>query len=161
MNQHLSAVGGSAPRAWPSPVPFGARPLFAVVELSAGTAPDLRARLVEAAYRASRAGEVLLLLHGVERDAVDRILDGVVPAVGVQVHGVRYADGSGEGVDTLVLTARVVVAVSSSMRARLARLGLPCTTPLDACGLWSEERPDMIEGEGALRIPGPAVTARR
>ena len=63
-----------------------------LVEISSDLDRDLQARLLAGAYRASHGRRVALVLRGVDRDAVDRLLDPVVRRVGTGVAGVRYLE---------------------------------------------------------------------
>lgn len=63
--------------------------LAAVIEVGPGPAGEVPVALVSAAYRASRAGTVVLILNGVSAAQVDRALDAVVSQVS-GVAGVVY-----------------------------------------------------------------------
>lgn len=62
-----------------------------VIEISSngGRAPT---RLIRAIYRASRFGQIALVLHDVEPQSVDRILDPVVESLPTTIPGVIYID---------------------------------------------------------------------
>lgn len=71
-------------------------PVLAVVEIAPSSEARLRAHLVSAAYRASRAGIVVLVLQNVARASVDELLDPVVHSIGSSVCGVLYLDSRQE-----------------------------------------------------------------
>jgi hypothetical protein len=70
---------------------MGPAPLAAIIEVISDPDGSLPVELIRKAYRASRAGHVVLVLNGVPAPAIDRILDDVVAYAG-KVHGVLYAD---------------------------------------------------------------------
>jgi hypothetical protein len=70
---------------------MGPSSLAAIIEVMSGPDGSLPVELIRKAYRASKAGHVVLVLNGVSVQAIDRILDEVVADSG-KVHGVLYAD---------------------------------------------------------------------
>lgn len=99
--------------------------LAAVVEISRradGQLPDER---IAAAYRCSRENAVLLVLNGVTSTEVDRVLDPVVAASGLDMYGVVYASLSSEDqIMDAAIKASGVFATTEQFRIRLSERGI-------------------------------------
>ena len=98
-----------------------------IAVLEVGRQPDgaLQGGLIAAAYRASLAAPVLLVLDRVSPAEVDEVLDDVVRSSPLNRPGVRYADVDD---DATVLgaakRARRIFASSDCFRAKLETRGL-------------------------------------
>ena len=104
----------------------------AVVEITVGPDGTLPEQLIATAYRASWKSEIVLLLREVERARVDRLLDLIIAAHGLSRCGVRYLeDDDSPTVHQILRTARVVIASSERLRARLHAWGIHSRTLLD------------------------------
>lgn len=104
--------------------PYGhANHPWAVVEIAGDFNQSERRGLIEAAYRSSRSGLVGLALHGVTRQAVDRVLDGIVDARNGELEGVIYIDDESALLDAAA-RARLVIAATASFRAQLGARGI-------------------------------------
>jgi hypothetical protein len=107
------------------PVISSSTEFIAVLEV--GRQPDgaLQSPLIAAAYHASRAARVLLVLDRVSRAEVDKVLDSVVTASELNRPGVLYADGEDDATVLAAAThARRIFASSDGFRAKLDARGL-------------------------------------
>jgi hypothetical protein len=98
---------------------------IAVLEI--GRQPDgaLQGRAITAAYHASRAAPVLLVLDRVSRAEVDKVLDHVVTTSELNRPGVRYADAEDDAtVLAAAKRAHCIFASSDGFRAKLEARGL-------------------------------------
>lgn len=103
---------------------------WAIVEIPAEFDPNTRRGLIEAAYRSSARGVVGLVLRGVSRQSVDRLLNDVVSTRVPDLKGVVYLDSEDEGrLFATAARAHVVVAATSGFRSRLVEHGI---VPLDS-----------------------------
>ena len=96
---------------------------WAVVEVAADGESEVTRR-VRDAYLASRAGVVGLVLRGVTRARVDRMLDDVVDTRDSRLQGVVYLDASDDAVVQAASHAGVVVASTDGFRALLDSRGI-------------------------------------
>lgn len=130
-----------------------------MVEIRDDQGRDLQARLLAGAYRGSRRREVAVVLGGVGRDTVDRLLDPVVQEVGTGVRGVRYLDrkeaarllGSlrnGDGPDLVIVSPDASWADGWAGASRVVR------SPEDGLERLEEEPDRPVEGSGG---PGEGV----
>jgi hypothetical protein len=98
---------------------------IAVLEVGRQADGALQGGLIAAAYRASLAAPVLLVLDRISPAEVDKVLDDVVRSSSLYRPGVRYADAED---DATVLGAAKhahrVFASSDCFRAKLATRGL-------------------------------------
>ena len=100
-------------------------PLGTVVEVTSDAPLELQTRLLAIAYRASQWGPVTLLLRGVPRQLLDRMLDPVVKSVGVDVWGVEYCELQDDGIPPQVLeNAALGIVATEPLRERLLERGL-------------------------------------
>jgi hypothetical protein len=167
--QKTTAVSGRDRHAFPAPLPDPdssgpghtlAKPttlkdvrghLLAIVEITGEIDPAVQRNLVCAAYRASREGPVILLLRGVERCAVDRLLDAAVRGFGTQVRGVRYVEDTAIEAWVHSISAATTV-VASSRALRDAAAEWPCRA-------LSAERA-IEEWSGNTEMSAPAAMER-
>lgn len=99
-----------------------------IAVLEVGRQPDgaLQGGLIAAAYRASLAAPVLLVLDQVSPAEVDKVLDPVVRSSPLERPGVRYANVEDDAtVLRAAKMARQVFASSDRFRAKLTARGLP------------------------------------
>lgn len=131
--------------------PFPIQPAYAaVIEIADDTDDALRARLLAAAYRSSARLPIALVLTGLLRWKVDRMLDPVVRTAGLGVAGVMYVDAADEDVVRWVLRqAPVIVASSAPFRARLLTGGIP----FHAAEEVASALPDLIRTGGRIAQP--------
>lgn len=116
---------------------------FGFVELSPEVDRDLMVAVVREAYRASRAGTVILALRSVDVAEVNRILDDAVASVGTDVPGVQFLSTDDPGQDLIprAASANLIIVTSEDLAADLDRRGLPHLSADD--------------GLAALRTVGP------
>ncbi|WP_153064557.1 hypothetical protein [Agrobacterium sp. LAD9] len=69
--------------------------------------------LIVRGYRYSRFGTVAFILNEIKSDAVNRILDPVVPTLSLSIPGVQYIDIASARVNEIVVSAKTVVAISA------------------------------------------------
>jgi hypothetical protein len=122
----------------------------ALVEVSSDLAPQQQKSLVSWAYRLSRSGRVMLLLRGISRAAVDRMLDETVATEGLDVKGLLYADpGEDNEAMRVAADASIVVASTEPFRAMLQTRGVAVVDlPAADAGARADER---HEGPGRRR----------
>lgn len=97
---------------------------IALVEISAGSNGEVPSDLVQAVYRASADGLFILALHGVDADAIDRSLDGVVCSMPLNIPGVIYVDAEDETAMRAALGAtEQIFSTSFAFRMRIERIG--------------------------------------
>ncbi len=102
-----------------------------IVEVEPTPAGALPTPLITAAYHASSAGPVTLVLRGTTSTAVDRVLDDVVHGRR-DVFGVRYVNASDRaGVIAAARTAQIAVGRTPEFRALMADRGVDCCAPED------------------------------
>jgi len=105
---------------------------LAVLEVGRQSDGALRRELIAAAYHASLAAPVLLVLDRVSPAEVDKVLDRVVRSSSLNRPGVRYANVED---DATVLgaakQAHQIFASSDCFRAKLETRGLPYRDPTD------------------------------
>ncbi|MGZ2386160.1 hypothetical protein [Rhizobium brockwellii] len=77
-------------------------------------------------YRSSKYGSVAFILNGVTPQIVNRILDPVVPTMGLDIPGVRYIDIKSE-VDVVeaIFSASSIIAFSPEFCSTVTERGLP------------------------------------
>ena len=114
--------------------------------------PSLRGpragRELEAAYRASARGAILLLLGDASPEACDRLLDLVVPTCKEPVSGVRYATRIGAPADALPTTRPASetdergspLPVDAALLAKLHAAGVPLVRLQDATDAFRIDR---------------------
>jgi hypothetical protein len=99
---------------------------FAVVEVVRQPDGDVQGDVIAAAYRASAAVPVLLVLDRVSRAEADKVLDHVVTRSQLNRPGVRYAEADDEvTVLEAAKNARRIFASSDRFRAKLDARRLP------------------------------------
>ncbi len=100
---------------------------FGFVELSPEMDREKMTVLVREAYRASRAGTVILALRRIDIAEVNQILDDAVAAVGTDVPGVQFltTDDSREDLIPRAASANLIIVTSQDLAADLDRRGLP------------------------------------
>ncbi len=123
--------------------------LAAVIEIGPDTSGEVPVELVQAAYRASGGGTVVLLLNGVSPAQVDQALDPVVSRVrGVQ--GVVYC--TPESLDSLLQQRgqpRLASVRTTALAAPLAHDGVRVVSPeraLRALGGHRSKRQNRSQG---------------
>jgi hypothetical protein len=130
--------------------------IIGLVELGRHLAPETLERLAIAAYQASRAGTVGLILNGVSAASVDRRLDPLILTEGCRGCGVWYIEGevTSDRLLDLAASARFVVAVSREFSDALDARGVSYMGPENALLFMS--------GEPRSQPPNPkAPTVRR
>jgi hypothetical protein len=96
-----------------------------VVEIAPNHSGELPIDLIDASYRASHGAVIMLVLRPDLCRGVDRVLDPIVRAAGVDVKGLVYADLDDFGtVLRGTREASLVIAGSSRFRAMLAESGV-------------------------------------
>jgi hypothetical protein len=96
-----------------------------VVEIAPNHSGELPITLIDAAYRASHDAVIMLVLRPDLCRGVDRVLDPIVRAAGVDMKGLVYADLDDS--DTVLRATReasLVIAGSSRFRTMLAERGV-------------------------------------
>lgn len=117
-------------------MPFAPAPVGALLEIGRDTSGLIPRELISAAYRASRAQTVMLVLDAVSPREVDAILDPMIGDTYREHCGVIYAKSTDErAVLSGAATAKHVFAASAGFRAKLAAWGIPfedvsCAAPL-------------------------------
>jgi len=97
----------------------------AILEIGRQANGDISAALVSAAYRASRATPIMLVLDSVTPADVDRVLDPVVAGSGYDLCGVIYVNkGDEDAILSGAATASRVFARSAELRATLSSRGI-------------------------------------
>ena len=101
--------------------------IAAVLEIVPESTGALPAGLLDAAYRASGVGYVMLVLRGVSPQAVDRVLDPLVSASrSWRLNGVVYVDARDERfVCSAARRARIVMASTDDLRTAFEERGIP------------------------------------
>lgn len=95
-----------------------------VVEIS-GRKGRVPAGLVEDCYRASQNGLVALVLRDIPPQAVDRILDPLVPTLPLNIPGVLYIDSRETGrVREALLAAESIFVATAAFRGVVRALGV-------------------------------------
>jgi hypothetical protein len=142
--------------------------IAAVFEIAPDSNGAMPTALLDAAYRASSIGYVVLVLRGVSPQAVDRILDPLVSSSRSSgFNGVIYVDARDERfVSSAATRARVVVAWSDEFRAQLDAQQIPYVDPRSAMEQLSElERgvgvpmPASASTASAARVPADVLNA--
>ncbi|NRG18325.1 hypothetical protein HPQ64_11555 [Rhizobiales bacterium] len=108
-----------------------------VIEIASngGHAP---AGLIRAIYRASQFGQIALVLHDIERQSVDQILDPVVGSLPTTIPGVVYIDyGDEDRLREAVCSANFIFASTHSFRKFASNCGV------DTCKLFSVDCQEM------------------
>jgi len=99
-----------------------------VVEIARSRAGRPPGELLEQAYRASCHEPVVLVLNGIDRRSVDRLLDPLVPTLPLGIPGVLYVDlACEEAVEAAVRSASTIYATTGAFRSRVCRLGIPAS----------------------------------
>lgn len=115
--------------------------IMAVVEISSDMGADVQTRLAAHAYRWSRAGLVVIFVRDVCRRFLDRALNPVVAAVGLDVYGILYIDGAEIGrVLTHLSPDTTVFAASDELQSPAHAAGSRVLAPAEA--LLRPEAPD-------------------
>jgi hypothetical protein len=92
----------------------------AAIEISSDQDPGTLQQLIASAYLRSRGGCIALMLNGVDKWAVNRVLDGVVADVGIDVQGVVYCDVSDRSaLRGLARSASEVMTLTEPLHAHL------------------------------------------
>ena len=98
---------------------------IAVLEVGRQSDGALQGGLIAAAYHASLAAPVLLVLDRISPAEVDKVLDDVVRSLPLSRRGVRYADVEDDAtVLAAAKQAHRIFASSDYFRAKLETLGL-------------------------------------
>ena len=127
------------------------RGTIAVLEVRADGAGAAPADLICSAYRASRAGTIVLVLDGVSPAQVDRALDPLVRAV-PGVAGVVYS--TPETLERVLLRSgrpRLAFVGTEALARPLAARGLrvlPAERALRTLGAWAAEPPGNCAADG-------------
>ncbi|MFC6487592.1 hypothetical protein [Nitratireductor sp. GCM10026969] len=93
--------------------------------------------LIEACYRASQSGLVVLALDGISPQAVNRILDPVVPTLPLDIPGVLYIDAADAArVQEAVFAAERIFVATIAFRGMVRALGVAprLIAPVDLAG---------------------------
>jgi hypothetical protein len=85
---------------------------------------EMPTALISAAYRASRATPVMLVLDAISPNEVDQVLDPLVAGNGRNLRGVIYATSDDSKVLAFAAAASRVFAASERFRSRLAEHGI-------------------------------------
>jgi hypothetical protein len=105
---------------------------LAVLEVGRQSDGTLHGEAIAAAYHASLAAPVLLVLDRVSPAEVDKVLDNVVRSSPLNRPGVRYADAEDDAtVIGAAKQARRIFARSDCFRAKLETRGLQYRDPTD------------------------------
>lgn len=146
----------------PNTSPLSSDRLLALVGVPAACDARTTERLVTAAFRASAAGPVALLVGGRARQRVDALLDVLVRRFGTEVRGVLFLDPElrVERLMSLAATCRVVLVWSDALAADLRGRGLSvehgaeglATLEAMADGTSSRE-PDTVDVPSLIAIP--------
>ena len=129
-----------------------------IVEVEPNASGMLPARLIAAAYQASSAGPVTLVLRGTSTAAVDRILDPIVGAERRDVCGVRYVSSTDTtAVRTACETAHLGIARTPELQRLLAEAGVPCSAPEDADRVLGDRRAATAPAR-AMSLPSSRVS---
>lgn len=97
----------------------------AAIEIAEQSDREQLLELVASAYSLSREGAVVLLLNGIDRADVDRLLDPVVAVQGVAVSGVLYMDAADDRAAQAARDAVEVITSTERLCARLRADGIP------------------------------------
>ncbi|MDX0408993.1 hypothetical protein GOL82_26205 [Sinorhizobium medicae] len=82
--------------------------------------------LIMNGYRFSKYGSVAFILHEVTPQTVNRILDPIVPTMGLDIPGVRYIDIKSEAdVFEAIFSASTIIAFSPEFCSMVTGLDLP------------------------------------
>ena len=112
-----------------------------LVEISLPRSGVVPADLIVAAYKASRFGQIALVLNRVSASLVNKVLDPVVPTMPLDIPGLVYIDISDSvRLGRLLCGARMLVASTPWLRTAAERAGLDVSRslPSDTAG---EKRP--------------------
>ncbi len=127
-----------------------------VIELANATEAGLPIDLLEAAYRASASGMVVLVLPFSLRRLVDRLLDPIVESVGPTTGGVRYVDSSDEpAVRAVLASATYAVAATSEFRLRCQTSKVPVVGAEAAIARLRAGELAVNADAGSLRVRSP------
>jgi hypothetical protein len=97
----------------------------AAIEISSQQDPGTVEQIIASAYRRSRGGCIGLMLNGVDKWTVNRLLDGVVARVGIDVQGVLYCDVRDAGaLRGLVESASEVMTLTEPLCSQLRQQGI-------------------------------------
>jgi hypothetical protein len=110
-----------------------------LVEISLPRSGAVPADQIVAAYRASRFGQIALVLNGVSAGAVNKVLDPVVPTLPLDIPGLVYIDITDSArLGRLLCGARMLVASTPWLRTAAALAGLEVSRSLapDAAESW-------------------------
>jgi hypothetical protein len=101
--------------------------IAAAIEIDGSTSQPLQERLLSSAYRLSRTAPVVLMLNGIDRQRVDRLLDKVVALEGTRFAGVRYVDDMVNADAMAVVAHHAATVITSTVRvfSRLREAGVP------------------------------------
>lgn len=131
---------------------------IALVEITAGANGEVPTDLVQAVYRASAQGLFILALHGVDVDAIDRSLDGVVCSMPLTIPGVIYIDAEDEAAMRAALgTTEQIFSTSFAFRMRIERIGFERQEgAAGTCPIAALIASGFEMMTGSLREPGAA-----
>ena len=129
--------------------------IIGLVELAPHLPPETLERLTIAAYKASRAGTVGLILNGVSAREVDQRLDPVILSEGCRGCGVWYIEDevTSHHLLDLAASARFVVAVSREFADALNARGI--------AHMGSEDALLFMSGEPRSQPPSPKASVLR
>lgn len=112
-------------------------PARKIVEIAADASGGAPANLIEIAYRASREEPIILMLNGVGRSSVDRILDPVVTAIPLSIPGVIYIDLQDiAAVRNAVLTATAIFVATREFHSLIREFGAAPTQIRSVRSKW-------------------------
>lgn len=127
----------------------------AIVEITRHADGMLPTALIAAAYRASAAAPILLVLRDVEVETIDRILDPLVANASSPVQGVVYVDAADESrITAAARQARFAVPTTQSLSLLLASMGL---ANLSGDELEATLTSPRLEPRAAIANPLPVV----
>jgi hypothetical protein len=113
-------------------------PAKKIVEIAADPSGRAPANLIEIAYRASRDEPITLILNGISRSSVDRILDPVVEAIPLSIPGVVYVDLQNiAAVRNVVLAATAIFIATREFHSLIRELGAAPTQIRSVRSKWS------------------------
>jgi hypothetical protein len=144
-----------------------------LVEISLPPAGTVPAGRIMAAYKASRFGQIALLLNGVSAASVNKVLDPIVPTMPLDTPGLIYVDASdGTRLQRLFADARMLVASTAWLRAAAVRAGVKVSRsiPAERAAETDAERtttltlvvnPPPLQPLGAAKLPRKPRANRR
>lgn len=94
--------------------------ITALVEISPSLCTEVQRDRLRWAYRRSRHGLVILVLHDVTVNEVNRLLDPIVAEEGNGAYGVLFLDFDDDGMMEKAIAARRVLPATPAFRQRVA-----------------------------------------